>query len=113
MTNTIDRKSARAPKSNAARKARVGACSKHKRTATDIGLALITPLVGQEFLDRYNLRDPLNRGLNYGVKTGLLRRRRDDPRSSSRCPAPGKRPNPAEGQRRRTISTSPPTTTRR
>jgi alkylation response protein AidB-like acyl-CoA dehydrogenase len=42
---------------------------KHKRTATDIGLALITPLVGQEFLDRYNLRDPLNRGLRYGVKT--------------------------------------------
>ena len=27
----------------------------------DIGLALITPLVGQEFLDRYGLRDPLNR----------------------------------------------------
>jgi alkylation response protein AidB-like acyl-CoA dehydrogenase len=42
---------------------------KHKRTATDIGLALVTPLVGQEFLDRYNLRDPLNRGLRYGVKT--------------------------------------------
>ncbi len=42
---------------------------KHKRTATDIGLALITPIVGQEFLDKYNLRDPLNRGLRYGVKT--------------------------------------------
>jgi alkylation response protein AidB-like acyl-CoA dehydrogenase len=41
---------------------------KHKRSATDIGLALITPIVGQEFLDRYNLRDPLNRGLKYGVK---------------------------------------------
>ena len=41
---------------------------KHKRTATDIGLALITPIVGQEFLDRYGLRDPLNRGLKYGVK---------------------------------------------
>ena len=41
---------------------------KHKRTATDIGLALITPIVGQEFLDRYNLRDPLNRTLKYGVK---------------------------------------------
>ncbi|PJK20195.1 butyryl-CoA dehydrogenase [Mycobacterium goodii] len=41
---------------------------KHKRTATDIGLALITPLVGQEWLDRYGLRDPLNRGLKYGVK---------------------------------------------
>ena len=41
---------------------------KHKRTATDIGLALITPIVGQEFLDRYNLRRPLNRSLKYGVK---------------------------------------------
>lgn len=41
---------------------------KHKRSATDIGLALITPLVGQEFLDRYNLRDPLNRALRYGIK---------------------------------------------
>lgn len=41
---------------------------KHKRSITDIGLALITPLVGQDFLDRYHLRDPLNRGLKYGVK---------------------------------------------
>jgi alkylation response protein AidB-like acyl-CoA dehydrogenase len=44
---------------------------RHKRTATDIGLALITPLVGQEFLDRHNLRDPLNQGLKYGVKTAF------------------------------------------
>ena len=66
MTNTIDRKSARAPKSNG-RESAIG-LQKHKRTPTDIGLALITPLVGQEFLDRYNLRDPLNRGLKYGVK---------------------------------------------
>ena len=41
---------------------------KHKRSAIDIGLALITPIVGQEFLDKYNLRDPLNRTLKYGVK---------------------------------------------
>jgi alkylation response protein AidB-like acyl-CoA dehydrogenase len=41
---------------------------RHKRSATDIGLALITPIVGQEFLDRHNLRDPLNQGLRYGVK---------------------------------------------
>lgn len=40
----------------------------HKRTPTDIGLALITPLVGQEFLDRHHLRDPLNRALRYGIK---------------------------------------------
>jgi len=44
---------------------------RHKRTATDVGLALITPLLGQEFLDRYGLRDPLNRGLRYGVKTAF------------------------------------------
>ena len=35
------------------------------------GLALITPIVGQEFLDSYDLRDPLNRGLRYGVKTAF------------------------------------------
>src|SRR6478752_8175890 len=66
MTNTIDRKSGRTPKSNG-RESAVGR-QKHKRTPIDIGLALITPIVGQEFLDRYNLRDPLNRGLKYGVK---------------------------------------------
>ena len=44
---------------------------KHKRTATDIGIALLTPLMGQEFLDRYGLRDPLNKGLRYGVKTAF------------------------------------------
>lgn len=41
----------------------------HKRSGLDVALALITPLVGQEFLDRYHLRDPLNRTLRYGVKT--------------------------------------------
>ena len=66
MTNTIDRKSSRASKS-AGRESAVG-LKKHKRTPTDIGLALITPIVGQDFLDKHNLRDPLNRGLKYGVK---------------------------------------------
>lgn len=41
---------------------------RHKRTLTDVGLAVITPIVGQEFLDKYNLRDPLNRALRYGIK---------------------------------------------
>jgi hypothetical protein len=41
----------------------------HKRTGIDIAIALLTPLVGQQFLDRYHLRDPLNRGLRYGTKT--------------------------------------------
>jgi hypothetical protein len=66
MTNTLPSKNGTAPKRNG-RESAVG-LRKHKRTPTDIGLALITPLVGQEFLDRHNLRDPLNRGLKYGVK---------------------------------------------
>jgi alkylation response protein AidB-like acyl-CoA dehydrogenase len=41
---------------------------RHKRSATALGLALVTPLVGQDFLDRHKLRDPLNRTLKYGVK---------------------------------------------
>jgi alkylation response protein AidB-like acyl-CoA dehydrogenase len=40
----------------------------HRRTGIDMALALLTPIVGQEFLDKYNLRDPLNRGLRYGAK---------------------------------------------
>src|ERR1700760_1983135 len=41
----------------------------HKRTPIDIALAVLTPLVGREFRDKYHLRDPLNRGLRYGTKT--------------------------------------------
>ncbi len=41
----------------------------HKRTGIDIAMALLTPIVGQEFLDKYHLRGPLNRGLRYGTKT--------------------------------------------
>ncbi len=41
----------------------------HKRTGIDIAIALLTPLMGQEFLDKYQLRDPVNRGLQYGAKT--------------------------------------------
>jgi alkylation response protein AidB-like acyl-CoA dehydrogenase len=39
----------------------------HKRSATDIGLRLLAPLLGRKFLDRYNVRDPFNRGLKFGV----------------------------------------------
>ncbi|WP_284235313.1 acyl-CoA dehydrogenase family protein [Mycobacterium antarcticum] len=42
---------------------------KHKRSPTAYGLALITPLLGQQFLDKYGLRKPFNRGLRFGVKT--------------------------------------------
>ena len=61
MTNTLPSRSGRARNSAVGRHRR-------KRTATDIGLALLTPLVGQEFLDRHGLRGPLNRGLQYGVQ---------------------------------------------
>jgi hypothetical protein len=63
MTNALPS----TPASGRARDSAVGQY-KHKRSMTDIGLALITPLVGQDFLDRYGLRDPLNRGLKYGVR---------------------------------------------
>jgi len=42
---------------------------KPKRTPIATALAFVTPLVSQDFLDRHNLRNPLNRTLNYGVKT--------------------------------------------
>jgi alkylation response protein AidB-like acyl-CoA dehydrogenase len=68
MTNTSPSKNgSKVPTRRKGPESAVG-LQRHKRTATDIGLALITPLVGQEFLDRYHLRDPLNRGLKYGVK---------------------------------------------
>jgi alkylation response protein AidB-like acyl-CoA dehydrogenase len=68
MTNTLPSKNGSRPRpKRSGRESAVG-LQKHKRTATDIGLALITPIVGQEFLDRHHLRDPLNRSLKYGVK---------------------------------------------
>ena len=67
MTNTLPSKNGTKPPKRSGRDSAVG-LQKHKRTPTSIGLALITPIVGQEFLDRYNLRDPLNRGLKYGIK---------------------------------------------
>lgn len=42
---------------------------RHKRSPIAAALALVTPIVSQEFLDRYRLRQPLNKGLHYGVKT--------------------------------------------
>lgn len=67
MTPDLPSKDARPRRKPQGKESAVG-LKKHKRSATDLGLALVTPLVGQEFLDRYNLRDPLNRGLKYGVK---------------------------------------------
>lgn len=69
MTNTLPAKGNK-PTKSPSRESGIG-LQRHKRTITDIGLALITPLLGQEFLDRHNLRDPLNRGLRFGAKVGF------------------------------------------
>jgi alkylation response protein AidB-like acyl-CoA dehydrogenase len=73
MTNTVtptngSRSGSKPRPKRAGRKSAVGEY-KHKRTGIDVALGLLTPIVGQEFLDKYNLRDPLNRTLRYGVKT--------------------------------------------
>jgi alkylation response protein AidB-like acyl-CoA dehydrogenase len=68
MTNTLPAKNGKSAKPG--HESGVG-LQRHRRSATDIGLAIITPIVGQEFLDRYHLRDPLNRGLRYGIKTAF------------------------------------------
>ncbi len=62
MTNTLPSRN-----SERARDSAVGQY-RHRRSAADIGLAVLMPLIGQEFLDRHGLRQPLNRGLKYGVK---------------------------------------------
>ena len=68
MTNTLPSENGAKPRPNRTGKESAVGMQKHKRSAIDIGLALITPIVGQQFLDRYKLRDPLNRTLRYGVK---------------------------------------------
>src|SRR6201986_4372672 len=69
MTNTVAPPNGSKPrKKRAGRKTAVGEY-KHKRTGIDVALGLLTPIVGQEFLDKYGLRDPLNRTLRYGTKT--------------------------------------------
>jgi hypothetical protein len=71
MTNTVTTTNGSKPRpGRAARKTAVGE-QKHKRTGIDIALGLLTPIVGQDFLDKYHLRDPLNRTLRYGVRTGF------------------------------------------
>src|ERR1700742_4855513 len=69
MTNTVTPTNGSKPRpKRAGHKSAIGE-QKHKRTGIDVALGVLTPIVGQEFLDRYNLRDPLNRALRYGTKT--------------------------------------------
>ena len=58
-----------APPRRPSARARDSAIGQHtpRRTPTDIGLGLLAPLLSRKFLDRYNLRDPFNRGLKFGV----------------------------------------------
>jgi alkylation response protein AidB-like acyl-CoA dehydrogenase len=71
MTNTIPATNGSKPRrKRTGRKTAVGEY-KHKRTGIDVALGLLTPIVGQEFLDKHHLRDPLNRTLRYGVRTGF------------------------------------------
>jgi alkylation response protein AidB-like acyl-CoA dehydrogenase len=68
MTDTLpSSKPARSRSKRRDRKTGVG-MQPHKRTGIDVTLALLTPIVGQTFLDKYHLRDPLNRSLRYGAK---------------------------------------------
>jgi alkylation response protein AidB-like acyl-CoA dehydrogenase len=71
MTNTLPSKNGSKKRVVRSGKQSAVGLQKHKRTPTSVGLALITPLLGQEFLDKYGLRDPLNHGLRYGVKTAF------------------------------------------
>ncbi len=93
MTNTLPSKSGSTPRPKRSGKESAVGVRKHKRSATDLGLALVTPLVGQEFLDRYNLRDPLNRGLKYGVKQvfSVAGAARQAVQARVRRPRPGRR----------------------
>jgi alkylation response protein AidB-like acyl-CoA dehydrogenase len=69
MTNTVTPTNGSKPhRKRAGHKSAIGE-HKHKRTGIDVALGVLTPIVGQEFLDKYNLRDPLNRALRYGTKT--------------------------------------------
>ncbi|MFB1296523.1 acyl-CoA dehydrogenase family protein [Mycobacterium sp. pW049] len=90
MTNTI-------PSKRNGRESAVGV-QKHQRTAVDVGIALLTPLVGQEFLDKYNLRDPFNRGLKYGVRQAFSAAGAST-RQFKRIQGLGKAPVRLEGQR--------------
>ena len=44
---------------------------RHRRSVTEIGLGLLAGLLSKDFLDRHDLRDPLNRGLKFGVRHGF------------------------------------------
>ena len=61
MTNTVtsangSHNGSKPRRKRAGKKSAIGE-HKHKRTGIDVALGLLTPIVGQEFLDKYGLRD--------------------------------------------------------
>lgn len=66
MTNTLPSRKTSAR----ARKSGVGEFQP-KRNIIDLGVGLLTPLLGQDFLDRHQLREPLNKALKFGVARGF------------------------------------------
>ena len=71
MTNTLPSKNGSKQRPNRSGAESAIGLQKHKRSPTAVGLGLITPLLGQKFLDKYGLREPLNRGLRIGVQTAF------------------------------------------
>lgn len=69
MTDTLPPSTGSTPRQTRSGSESAVGLQKHKRSPTALGLALITPLLGQQFLDKHGLRNPLNSGLRYGVKT--------------------------------------------
>ena len=69
MTNTL-------PSVKHSARSRESAVGQHhqKRSVLDVGMGLLTPLLGQEFLDRHHLRDPLNKALRSVSSTASRRR---------------------------------------
>ncbi len=64
MTKTLPPRASRAYESGVGQ-------HRPRRSPLDLGMGLLTPLLGSEFLDRHNLRGPLNRALKFGAKHGF------------------------------------------
>ena len=104
MTNTLPSKNGSKRTKAAGRESAVG-LQKHKRTATDIGLALITPIVGQDSWTAQPARSAQPRAA-VRRQAGVLRRRRIDPPVQAH-PGPRQGADPAKAERRRLLRPDP------
>jgi alkylation response protein AidB-like acyl-CoA dehydrogenase len=71
MTNTLPSKNGSTQRPERSGSESAVGLQKYKRSPTGLGLGLLTPLLGREFLDKYGLRAPLNRGLRHGVRAAF------------------------------------------